>query len=76
MPRDLWKKLQEAKKNPKAIQQGKLDGTFKATKGPGDFSREGVLQAVARFVACDDQVRSVQWCDRTQFEGLMFVPIL
>jgi hypothetical protein len=59
MPRALWKELQEARKNPKAMQQGKLDGAFKATKGPVEFTREGVLHAVAQFVACDDQVRSV-----------------
>jgi hypothetical protein len=63
LPRDLWKKMQEEKKNPKAKQQGNLDGTFKAIKGPVDFTREGVLDAVARFVACDDQVRRVHRTD-------------
>src|SRR6266436_3015376 len=48
LPRDLWKKMQEEKKNLKAKQQGNLDGTFKAIKGPVDFTREGVLHAVAR----------------------------
>src|SRR5258708_955657 len=56
LPQPLWKELQEAKKNPKAAQQGKLDGAFKPIKGPAEFTREGVLHAVARFVACDDQV--------------------
>ena len=60
LPRPLWRALQEAKKNPKAMQQGNLDGAFKAIKGPVEFTREGVLQAVARFVACDDQVCSVR----------------
>jgi hypothetical protein len=59
LPRELWKKLEEAKKNPKAMQQQKLDGAFKAIKAPAEFTREGVLHAVALFVACDDQVRGV-----------------
>ncbi len=56
LPRDLWKELQEAKKNPKAMQQWKLDGMFKVIKAPAEFTWEGVLHAVARFVACDNQV--------------------
>jgi hypothetical protein len=36
--------------------QTKLDGVFEKQKMPSEFSREGVLEAVARFVACDDQV--------------------
>ena len=59
LPWPLWKELQEAKKNLKAAQQGKLDGAFKPIKGPAEFTREGVLHAVARFVACDDQVRTM-----------------
>jgi hypothetical protein len=45
------------------MQQGKLNGTFKAIKAPAEFTREGVLQAVVQFVACDNQVHSVH---RTQ----------
>jgi hypothetical protein len=65
LPRELWKELQEAKKNPKAMQQRKLDGAFKAIKAPAEFTREGVLHAVARFVACDDQVRGVHSVQRS-----------
>jgi len=54
LPRPLWKELQEAKKNPKVMQQGKLDGVIKTIKSPLEFTREGVLHAVAKFVACDD----------------------
>jgi hypothetical protein len=63
LPQPLWRELQEAKKNSKAMQQGKLDGMFKAIKAPAEFTREGVLQAVAWFVACNDQVHSMH---RTQ----------
>ena len=38
LPRDLWRKLQEAKNKPKAMQQGKLDGVFKSVKGPAEFT--------------------------------------
>jgi len=59
LPRELWKELQEAKKNPKVMQQRKLDGAFKAIKAPAEFTREGVLHAVAQFIACDNQVHGV-----------------
>jgi hypothetical protein len=49
--------MQEEKSDLKRGSQTKLDGMFEKVKAPRDFSREGVLEAVARFVACDDQVR-------------------
>jgi hypothetical protein len=62
MPRPLWRKMQEEKEDmkrgaqKKRGAQTKLDGVFEKQKMPSEFSREGVLEAVARFVACDDQV--------------------
>ena len=38
LPRKLWRELQEAKKNLKAMQQGKLNGTFKAIKASAEFT--------------------------------------
>jgi hypothetical protein len=29
---------------------------FSKVKGPGEFSREGILEAVAKLIACEDQV--------------------
>jgi hypothetical protein len=49
--------MQEEKSDLKRGSQTKLDGMFEKVKAPRDFSWEGVLEAVARFVACDDQVR-------------------
>jgi len=46
------KEREEAKKPSKQL---KLDGVFKG-KRPTEFSQEGILEAVAKFVACDDQV--------------------
>ena len=40
----------------KGSAQTKLDGIFEEEKTLREFSQEGVLKAVARFVACDDQV--------------------
>ncbi|KAF8487800.1 hypothetical protein F5888DRAFT_1624187, partial [Russula emetica] len=59
LPRPLWKEIQEAKNNPKATQQRRLDGAFETVKGPLEFTREGVLHVVARFVACDDKALAV-----------------
>jgi hypothetical protein len=47
--------MQEAK-NSKGNRQGTLDGMLKAVKAPQQFTREGVLGAVARFIACNDEV--------------------
>lgn len=57
MPRVLWKELQEKKKG---MHQGKLSAVFETVKSSVDFTREGVLHAVARFVACDDQVSKMR----------------
>ena len=49
------KELQEAKKNTKASQQGKLNMVFKALNSSIiKFTWEGVLHAVAQFVACNN----------------------
>jgi hypothetical protein len=58
LPRQLWKQLEEVKRNPKAKTQGKLDGAFEKVVTPLEFTREGVIAAVGKFVACDDQVCS------------------
>jgi hypothetical protein len=47
-------KEREAAKQPK--KQMKLDGIVVKEKRPTDFSREGILEAVAKLIACDDQV--------------------
>jgi hypothetical protein len=46
-------KEQEDAKKPK--KQQTLNSTFKG-KRPTEFSEEGILEVVANFVACDDQV--------------------
>jgi Mn-containing catalase len=55
IPRVIWK-AREKERQLKG-KQPKLDGTFERVTGPKEFTRDGVLHAVAQFVACDDQVR-------------------
>ena len=50
-------KEREAAKKPKA--QTNLDGIIIKEKRPAEFSREGILEAVAKFITCDDQVSKV-----------------
>ena len=57
MPRVLWKELQEKKKG---MHQGKLSVVFETVKSSVDFTWEGVLHAVARFVTCDNQVSKMR----------------
>jgi hypothetical protein len=40
----------------KGKKQKKIDSILVKSTGAREFTREGVLHAVAQFVACDDQV--------------------
>jgi hypothetical protein len=39
--------------------QTKLDDMVIKEKRPAEFSREGILEAVAKLIACDDQVSRI-----------------
>ena len=52
--RDLLKQIEEEKSKGK--KQTKIDNILDKSMAPCEFTREGVLHAVAQFVACDDQV--------------------
>jgi hypothetical protein len=54
IPRDIWKEMQAAKMKGK--KQVKIDDILGKSTAPQEFTREGILHAVAQFVACDDQV--------------------
>lgn len=56
IPRPIWKKMKE-KKNAKGKIQGTLDDMLQPQK-PKEFRRENVLDAVAKLVACGDEVRA------------------
>ena len=55
-----WEILRERAKLEKGEREGQhtLNGVFIKSK-PKEFSREGVLKAVAEFVVCDDPVSSM-----------------
>jgi len=61
IPRDIWKVMEEEKEAEKQgrltqkQQQQKLD--FKSVTGPREFTRAGILQAVAKLIATNNQVR-------------------
>jgi hypothetical protein len=55
IPRDIVRAKAEERKQRKDGQQ-KLDGIVQKASQPAEFSREGILEAVAKFVVCDDQV--------------------
>lgn len=57
MPREILKVRQEAKKKGKEGQKA-LDGVFCKSKLK-EFSRDGVLRAVAEFVVCNNQVHTL-----------------
>jgi hypothetical protein len=55
IPRDIVKAGVEAKKRKRDGQQT-LDGIIQKTSQLTEFSRKGLLKAVAEFIVCDDQV--------------------
>jgi hypothetical protein len=57
-------KLEERRMKKEGKQ--KLDGIVRKASQLVEFSREGVLKAVAEFIVCDNQVSDVDYvCDRT-----------
>ena len=56
-----WKKIELAKKaaqasNPKTQTQSTLDGIVRTANVPTVFSKDGITDAVVKFIVCDDQV--------------------
>ena len=62
IPQDLLKQMEEEKSKEK--KQTKIDNILDKSTAPCEFTCEGVLHAVAQFVACDDQVwvLLLYWC--------------
>ena len=62
----------EAAKKPKM--QTNLDGIVIKVKRPVEFSREGILEAVAKLITCDDQVSNVfLYCAEMSLKDLIVV---
>lgn len=56
IPPQVLKEMETSKTAGK--KQSTLDGIVITVARPTEFSRDGILEAVAKFVACDDQVSS------------------
>ena len=54
------------------MEQSKLG--FEHMTGPREFTREGVLDAVAKLVATDDQVRYTIWMNTLKPDTTFFSP--
>jgi hypothetical protein len=58
IPRDIWRAMEEEKEAEKRLtqkqRQQKLD--FKTVTGPSEFTRAGILHAVAKLIATNNQV--------------------
>jgi hypothetical protein len=57
IPTHILKEREAAKKPTK---QTKLDGIILKEARPADFSKERILEAVAKLIACDDQVNQIK----------------
>jgi hypothetical protein len=65
-------KEREAAKKPKT--QTNLDDIVIKETRPAEFSRERILEAVAKLIACDDQVSKVFWyCGEMLLKELIVV---
>lgn len=63
-------KEREAAKKPKT--QTNLDGIVIKETRPAEFSREGILEAVAKLITCDDQVSKVfLYCAKMSLKELI-----
>ena len=51
--------MKEAEKKPTGRSQTTLDGTFERKANAIVFTCEAATHAIAQFVACDDQVRTL-----------------
>ena len=61
IPRPLWKKMEEEKREAPGKRQKKIDGMFvlEPSKRLNHFTRDGALDAIAMFVVCNDQVQKL-----------------
>jgi hypothetical protein len=56
IPRTIWSEMQALRNGEKVEKQANLDGVVQKTRGPREFTRDGLRDIVTKFVACDDQV--------------------
>lgn len=58
IPRDVWKEMEAAKEAKAKLVQKRL--AFEVVSLPKEFTRDGILQQVTKFIAVDDQVRTIE----------------
>jgi hypothetical protein len=62
IPRPIWKALEDAKQAKKTGQSVKMEQQrlgFQTMTGPREFTREGTLDAVAKLIATNNQVKVI-----------------
>jgi hypothetical protein len=60
IPRPMWKEMERKNTRAGVAMQCKLDDHIELLSAPKVFTREGVLDAIARHIICDDQVRDTR----------------
>jgi hypothetical protein len=64
IPRSVWTRILAEKEGRKPKVQQTLDASLKTKERPQEFTREGILHAIAQFVVCDNQVCRIGLCMR------------
>ncbi|GLB39419.1 hypothetical protein LshimejAT787_0605810 [Lyophyllum shimeji] len=57
IPRDIWREMQAEKEAKAKLVQKKIE--FGVVSGPKEFTRDGILQSVTKFITVDDQSLAV-----------------
>jgi hypothetical protein len=70
IPPQILKEREEEKKPKK---QTNLDGIVIKESRPTEFTRDQILEAVAKLIACDDQVSRIEYCVKTMLKELLVV---
>jgi len=60
IPREIWNEMELKKAGKSTGRQQRIDGLFGEVVAPKEFSWEGILDVVTKFVACKDQVGNCQ----------------
>jgi hypothetical protein len=67
VPPQILKEREDAKKPKK---QTNLDGIVTKQSRPAEYSRDGILEAVAKLIVCDDQVSEIVIFRKDLAEGV------
>jgi hypothetical protein len=67
IPRLIWKEMNKTGKSAKS--QSTLDGKIERIAIPSAFTREGIVEAIAKHIVCDDQALSL--ADKATFRNCM-----